>query len=398
MSTPLAVDQFTRYMADLFDDRDVIGVPSAFKSFFGRPETGARTVYADDASSIEIDVLRGNERLAALIHRGESGRKISGQKNTKEQNFTNFVRKFPLIEEVGDINSSQLINRLAGESAYSGTTRIERLRSLALDHHREHIRRISRRFEELAAQSIITGKMTAIDGTTNTDLIYDFKRKSTHSITVGTAWSNISSNLLGDIDTAANLVRADAHVMPDMAIMSSADIDSLVKNTAVKEQADNRRFELIQVSTNNPVPDKFAPFVAGGFIPRGRLRTPAGHDLWLFTYLDVYTNGAGNPTPYLPANRTIVCYSGARCDQYFGPADVLPPTAAKVAWFRETFGFDMTAPPMPPRINGGAINGAMFHTDAYMDSTGKAVSIRDQSAPIFATTMTDAFVTITTTP
>ena len=40
----------------------------------------------------------------------------------------------------------------------------------------------------------------------------------------------------------------------------------------------------------------------------------------------------------------------------------------------------------------------MFHSDAYMAANGKAVTVRTQAAPIFATTMTDAFVTITTTP
>lgn len=398
MATPQAVDQYSRFMVDLFDDRDVIGVPGGFGAFFGRPETGARTIFSPDANNIEIDILRGNERLAAMISRG-SGRTLSGQKNTTEQKSTNFTRQFPLIEEEGDINVSQLTSRLAGENPYQGRTRIDRLRLLALDHHLEHIRRIGRRHEELAAQSIITGKMTAIDGTTNTDLIYDFKRKSTHLVTVGTAWSDIASDILGDLDDAAELIRADAHVTADMALLSKVDMDSLVKNTAVKSQADNRRFELIEVSTSNPVPPKFARFVEGGLIPRGRIRTPKGFELWLFTYLDVYTSSAGVATDYLPANKTIVAFSGARCDRYFGPPDVMPPTASKAAWFREMFGFNMEAPPMPANIKGtGTIMPAMFHNDAYMAPTGKTVTIRTQSAPIFPTTMTDAFVTITTAP
>lgn len=398
MSTPLAVDQYSRFMVDMFDDRDIIGVPGGFGAFFGRAETGGRTVFSPDANNVEIDILRGNERLAAMISRG-SGRTLSGQKNTTEQKSTNFTRQFPLIEEEGDINVSQLLKRMAGENPYEGRTRIDRLRMLALDHHLEHIRRIGRRHEELSAQSIITGQMTAIDGTTNTDLIYDFKRLATHLVTVGTAWSDVASDILGDLDDAADLIRADAHVTADMAILSGVDMDSVVKNTAIKAQADNRRFELIEVSTNNPVPPKFARFVDGGLTPRGRLRTPKGHELWLFTYLDVYTSSAGAPTKYLPDNKTIVAFSGARCDRYFGPADVLPPTSQQAAWYREMFGFNMEAPPMPANIRGaGIIMPAMFHNDAYTAGNGKAVTIRTQTAPIFATTMTDAFVTITTTP
>ena len=398
MPTPQAVDQFSRFMIDLFDDRDAIGIPGGFAAFFGRPETGARTIFAPDASAVDIDIIRGNEKLAAMVRRGAT-RSLSGQKNTTEQKYTNFSRQFPLIEEEGDINSLQLINRMAGENPYAGSTRHDRLRMLAFDHHIEHIRRIGRRFEELASQSIILGTMTAIDGTTNTDLIYDFKRKATHTVTVGTAWSNIASDILGDLDDSCELIRADAHVNADMALLSKIDMDSVVKNTAIKEQADNRRFELIQVSTNNPVPAKFDRFVAGGLIPRGRLRTPKGFELWLFTYLDVYTSEAGAATDYLPDNKTVVAFSGARCDRYFGPPDVLPRTAAQAAWYREMFGFNMDAPPMPANIKGAnTLMAAMFHSDAYMATNGKAITVRTQAAPIFATTMTDAFVTLTTTP
>ena len=398
MPTPQAADQYSRFMADMFDDRNNIGVPGGFGAFFGRPETGAKTVFALDAGTIDIDIIRGNEKLAAMVRRG-SGRTLSGQKNTTEQKSTNFTRLFPLIEEEGDINVTQLTNRMAGESPYSGATRFDRLRMLALDHHLEHVRRIGRRHEELSAQSIITGQMTAIDGTTNTDLIYDFKRNSDHFATVTTAWSDVASDILGDFDDAGDLIRANAHVTPDMALVSKVDMDSIIKNTAIKAQADNRRFELIQVSTNNPVPAKFQRFVDGGFIPRGRLRTPKGYEIWLFTYLDIYTSSAGVATEYLPDNKTIVAFSGARCDRYMGPPDVLPKTAAAAAWYREMFGFNMDAPPMPANIRGaGTLMPAMFHSDAYASTNGKAVTVRTQTAPIFATTMTDAFVTITTVP
>ena len=63
------------------------------------------------------------------------------------------------------------------------------------------------------------------------------------------------------------------------------------------------------------------------------------------------------------------------------------------------FGFNMDAPPMPANIKGsGTLMPNMFHSDAYMAANGKALTVRTQAAPIFATTMTDAFVTITTTP
>ena len=402
MFTPQAADQFARFMAAMYDDRDSMPAPGGFCSFFGRPETGANIIFSPDSDVVDIDIIRGNEKIAALIPRGLNTRTLSGQKNTQEQQNTSTSRVFPLIEEEGDITSSQLTRALAGEARYSsGKTRHDRMRELGMKIYFEQMRRQARTFEVLAASSIITGQQPAILGTTNPDLLYDFRRNAANFITVGTAWSNVAADITGDIDNACFKVRQNGRAMPDMAILSTVDMDSFIKNTAVKDTADNRRFELIQVSTDNPVPPKFERFVANGFIPRGRLRTPKGFDLWLFTYIDTYQIDAGTPTFFLPDNKTIICSSQARCDAYFGPPEQLPVTSQHSQWFREMFGFNLEAAPMPRNFAGTKFNEIMSlvtYVDAYPSTNNKSISIRTQSAPIFPTTQTDAFVTITTTP
>lgn len=402
MFTPQPADQFARFMAAMYDDRSAMPAPGGFCSFFGRPETGANVIFSTDSEVVDIDIIRGNEKIAALIPRGLNTRAISGQKNTQEQQYSNFSRVFPLIEEEGDITASQLTKALAGEARYSsGKTRHDRMRELALTVYFEHMRRHARTFEVLAASSIITGKQPAILGTTNPDLLYDFRRNSANFITVGTAWSDVAADIMGDIDNACFKVRQNGRALPDMAILSTVDIDSFIKNTSVKDTADNRRFELIQVSTDNPVPPKFARFVENGFIPRGRLRTPKGFDLWLFTYIDTYQDNDGNPVFYLPDNKTIICSSQARCDIYLGPPEQLPVTSQSSQWFREMFGFNLEAKPMPQNFAGtkwNEIMSAATYVDAYPAGNNKTVTIRTQSAPILPTTQTDAFVTITTTP
>lgn len=402
MLTPQAADQFARFMATMFDDREGMPAPGGFCSFFGRRETGANIIFSPDSETIDIDIIRGNEKIAALIQRGLNSRAISGQKNTQEQQNSSFSRVFPLIEEEGDITASQLVKALAGEARYnSGKTRHDRMRELAMIVYFEQMRRHARTFEVLAASSIITGKQPAILNTTNADLLYDFRRNSANFITVGTAWSNVASDILADIDGACFKVRQNGRSMPDMAILSTVDMDSFIKNTVVKDTADNRRFELIQVNTNNPVPPKFDRFVENGFIPRGLLRTPKGFELWLFTYIDTFQTDAGTATFYLPDNKTIICSSQARMDVYFGPPETLPVTQAHAQWFREMFGFNLEAAPMPRNFQGkkwSEIMSAATYVDAYPSPGNKRVSVRVQSAPIFATTQTDSIVTITTTP
>lgn len=398
-TAPLPVDPYSRFMVDLYDEKQEIGVPTAFGAFFGRPETGGKTLYSPDASVVEIDIIRGNERIAALIPRGAISRPLGPtQKNLNVQKFSSFSRRFPLAEEEMDISADQLEFRTAGEQPYQGRTRLDRMRSLAVSGHQEMFRRLARLFEYLASLSVLTGKMPAILGG-GSDNEYDFRRKSTHTFAAPAVWDAGSPDIIGDFETACGLIRADGHVMCDGALLGAGSMDALVKDSVVQGLADNRRYELIEISDTNPVPPKFDRFIAGGLIPRGRLRTPSGYNVWLFTYLDVYTDAAGDPQFYMPTDEVLFFSSMARCDRYFGPPDILPMIPAREQIYAELFGFSLQAPPMPPKVADGTriINPAMFYCDAYWAQDWKSVTLRTQAAPIFAPTMTDAFVTITDT-
>lgn len=397
MSTPIVIDTFTRFMVEMFNEQEIIGVSTVGQSFFGNPaNNGSRTVYSPDALDVDIDIMRGNEKTAALVPRGTVSRHLNAKKNTDTQNFTTFSRKYPLAVEEADINANELLKRLAGENPYSSATRFDRMREKALQHFHEHIRRFARLFERLAWQSLLTAKQDAILGTSDTNLQYDFRRKSTHTITVSNAWDSASADILGDIDTACELVRQDGKQTPNFIFLSGSAMDSFIKDSTVKDLADNRRFELIEVSLNNPVPSNFSSLIAGGANAYGRIRTPRGYELWVFTYVDDYEDDEGNRVKYLPDGYAFLGYFGARCDRYFGPPEILPMTSSRAAWFQEMFGFNMMMPPMPPKIKnqGAVITPAMFFLNAYAANDNKKVTIETQSAPIYATTQTDAFVTL----
>lgn len=399
ISTPIVVDQYSRFMAETFDEKDVISVPTGFLSFFGATESNSRTYYSPNSKVVDIEIVRANgERLAAMIQRGTGARPIGGQKNLNEGKRTRFSRVYPLIEEEGDIDSDQINETIAGESPYQTITRLDRMRALALSMHTEKIRLIIRTMEYLASRSIITGSHEALTNATDSDFIYDFRRDPSHFLKVMKKWTAADAAVLNDIDMSCDTMRANAYVQPDMLILSGSSMDAFIRNSDVQKLADNTRIELITVSDRNPVPNKFNRFIAGGFIPRGRLRTPRGYELWIFTYIDIYTDPKTNrPTKYLPDGTAIICYSGARCDRYFGPSDVLPMTPQRQAWYVDMFGFSPDAPPMPVNVSNASsiLNPAMFYFDAYQSPNGKSVTIRTQAAPIFATTQTDAFVTLT---
>jgi len=397
-TSPLAVDTYARFFANGFDERQVIAVSTVAQAFFGRPENGSQTVFNPDSAVVDIDILRGNERLAALVPRGLNGRSLgTGQKNIIQEKYSNINRVYPLIEEEGDIGADQLLFRGVGENPYMTQTRLDRMRRLALNYHQEQIRRIVRLFEYLCYQSLLTGKMPAIFGTSDAALLYDFLRPGTHIVTAPTKWDNAASTPLVDFDNAARLIRADGKATADMALIGEGAMNALVNHADIIALADNRRFQLVEIG-KNPVPSHLQRFVDAGATPRGRLETPAGNTFWLFTDLNVYTNSGGTATLYMPTEQALFAASSARADRYFGPPEMLPDLPMKTQLYQQLFGFAPGLAPMPPKIAdvSKAVNPGMFYFDAYLPEGWKRVTTRTQSAPIFATTQTDAFYTLNT--
>ena len=404
MPTPQTVDAFTRFFSNAFNEKDIIGTSTGFQVFFGRPEAGlSRTVLSPDALAIDVDIIRGNRKTAALISRGVSTSAESLDKtlSTKTQEYTAVSRKFPLIEEAGSIEATQLLKRLAGENPYQPMSQEEKLRFLfAKEIIPEQIVRIFRRTERSAAESVLDGVMTAVDGAAgDATLTYDFKRNSDNTIDkTGSEWNTGTPDIIGDIDELCEEIRINGKMTPDMIVMGEGAYSSFKQDATVLARADNRRIEMIQVSIVNPVPERFNKFVEAGFLPAGTLRTDKGYVLWIFTYVDSYDTNAGVDTKYMPTDKVLVCSSKARADRYFGPNEQLPVTEVERLWMISKFGIDPNIViPAPQNIlgeNHALVNG-MFYFDAYQEVDRKRITFRTQCAPIYATTQTDAFGTLT---
>ena len=391
-TTPQTVDQFNRLWAEIFDEREYISVPTVFQSLFGNSSNGGITYFSDSAEAVDIDIIRANERTTALIPRGTVGRTLNN-KTINQEKYTTFSRVFPLAEDTYDINSSQLSKRLAGENPYDGNqTRLDRCRALALKGAKEIVRRMIRLYERLAAQSVIEGIQDAILDTSDTNLQYDFKRNSNLLITVSNTWDSGSQTIMADIDGACDNLRQYGHITPDYMLIGGGALAALLDDSDISTLADNRRFGLINVDNLSSMPPRFARLVAAGAEWRGTFKTAKGRTLYLFTYTDIYDNESGTATLYMPTDKAIIGSSTARFDRYFGPPDVLPVDTEVRNLYADYFGFSPDALPMPMNVKnpGGIITPEMFFFDAYKGKGNKSLTLRSQSAPIFATTMTDA--------
>lgn len=402
MSTPTPMDLFSRFLVGIFDEHTIIGVPTGFQAFFGNPAGGSQTVFSPDANDVDIDIIRGNERTAALVPRGMVQTFLGDNfKALRTEQFSSFSRKYPLAVEEGDITGANITNRIAGEAATnSGLTRMDRLRYHARKQVVESQRRMVRLFERLAAQSALTGKQDAILGTANADLQYDFRRHANLTIQCGTSWAGGNADIMADLDNGCTKLRIHGHTTPDMAVLGSTAMNSFVRDADIQKLADVRNYEYVRAGNGVVMPPKFQRFVDGGFVYQGNLRTPQGYMLHLFTYPDGYTASNGTFTPYIAADKVLLASSTARADRYFGPPEGLPMIPQKAQLYREFFGFDPMAPPAPPKLMAapGVIDPRAFFHDAYVAQDWSAITIRTQAAPIFATTQTDAFCVLDTEP
>ena len=396
-------NQYTRFMSELFDENAKVKVPSAFLGgFYGKPETGAVTHFVTDASTIEIDQMRVNgRRLARLVNRGTESRDITREETLVGDKYTNIVRQFPLIEIPASIAANELLLRNPGETPFNLATQQSRLLGKAARLHREAVTRSMRTWEFLAREAILTGSHPMILGTTNAAKIYDFYRKATHTFAVGTVWSNVAADIIGDFDTSIDLIQQDSNNFGDYgALVGVSGMEGLRKNTQMKSEADIRRYEFVELG-ERPInlPSKFQVYIDHGFALAGKVRTYQNRTVYLFTYDltftdDFTTPGVDAETKWMPVDKCLVFSPDARCDKLFGPPNRIPHTAVERQWFAETFGFDMDAGPMPDNVmNPSTFDMRAFYFDA--DSSRDAVRLYTQSAPIFPPTETDAFVTMT---
>lgn len=396
LPTPNTVDIYSRYMMEAFDEKEIIGVSTVWQSFFGNPaHGGSKTVYSPDDLVVDIDVARRNERIAKFVHRNTNSRDLNSMSNTATQNWSSFTRRYPLAEELGDVTAHQLNLRTIGEAPYAGLQRQQRLRELAREHHLEHIRRYVRLFEFLAGQSLLTGQHPAVNAPgADPDNWYDFRRNAEHVINPAVPWNNPAADILGDIDEGCRLMRENGKVSANVLFLGQDVWQPFWNNLENYAVSDNRRYNILTIDKGAVMPANLQPLVTGGAIFRGILTTPSGWTLYLFSYVDIFTDDNGDAQHYMPLDAAFLGFFGARCDRMFGPSEILPVTTVENAWYKEMFGMDMMAPVMPANIKGGGIvTPQMFYCDAYASNDRKKVTVRTQSAPIFSTTQTDAFVT-----
>jgi len=397
--TPIVYDAFTRVMAGGYREADYVGMPTLFQRFFGRPETGGRTIYSPNANILEIEIKRAYQKMAALVPRNAIGKFIGDTHADGTLGIgTTFARKYPLIQEELPLDSEQLLSRVIGEEGpYDNWDQTTRLRTLARLGYVELMRRILRLQEFLAGQSLLLGKQSCrAVGTPGTD-DYDWRRNSSNTAALTHGWANALGVPLTDLDTACDqLVFAGKGDTNFIAVFGGNAMKAFLANTQVSTNFANKLyFELLRFSLDFTPNGFLAELVAAGAKAFGRLKTPKGYEITVLTYPAMYEAANGAATKFFNDDYAFVCSSNARCDRYFGPPQRLPITPTEQMMMMERFGMSPDTLPLPANVPAGILNPGMYYTDSYDSPDRQHTLLRIQGGPVYPTVQTDAFYTMT---
>ncbi|RDY57707.1 major capsid protein [Flagellimonas nanhaiensis] len=271
---------YSRIMRTFSDDSAPV---SAFSSWFPSFTTLDRLV------SIQV---RRNRQLIAVDVRKNTGGNIN-----KFSNYTEKMYEPPAYIEKFDFSTVQYHDVTFGNNNNPNVSQAHRMIAEATDNLLTLKHKVQRAIEKQRSQVLQTGVVTLKNG----DNI-DFKRKAASLVAkTGTeVWSNAAGKPLDDIATGIKFIRQEgksASRSYDL-IMGEAAFASFMANVQVKEAAEFRRINILEIGTT-----KFDNTT--GLNYHGRISTKNGNvDLW--TYDDFYEDPADTYNEYVDPKNVIL--------------------------------------------------------------------------------------------
>lgn len=280
------------------------------------------TVETFDTEHVDIDIVKGDERLAPFVSPRVEGKLM------EEQGFSTRSYKPGYVKPKYITQAADLIkDRNAGDNIYDGDApnrAATRLAKQLTDGEAQ----IARREEWMAAQGLTTGKVDVVGDGVNYQI--DFGMDPDHIVTLsGTdLWSDeTNSDPLGDIADWSVLIADDGNANANILIGGKDAIQALFKNTAVTKALDTRRITLGEI-----MPSALAPGVSyyGTLIANGV-------NVDVYQYIGSYTDENGVRQRYIPDGKIVLTSTEADFRRNFGAiadleAGLVPMMAFPKSW------------------------------------------------------------------
>lgn len=293
---PNEVNIYTpRYLAEVV--RQAPPVHTYFRdTFFTNVKTFA-------TERVDIDMVKGNRRMAAFVHPRAGGQVLKGAGYQTES------YKPPLINPYDVTTADQLMARLPGEDLYSGMTPAQRGAQQLMEEYNRLNDATTRREEWMCVQAIVTGQIPIVGKGVNEVIDFGFSNKV--ALTSTARWGQSAAAPIENLEDWTEQVLVGGFANVDRAIMGKTALRNFLKDEKVQKALDNRRINM------------------GSFDPRdlpngvkyyGHLNSP---NIDIYTYGEVYLDDWTDPDtpavkPLVPENAVILISGAANYMRAYG--------------------------------------------------------------------------------
>jgi hypothetical protein len=342
--------------------------PMFLSSFF---KTGPQSFHTTE--KVELDIIREDEEVAVPLPD-----LTAGARNNENSKAVNKEYTPPILREKSAVIAYEQIKRQPGQEPFQDPNFLKNAGNQILSITRKLMNKLRRTVELMSSMVLQTGKFQLKDDSGNIIAQEDFLAKSTHLITVGTAWAldGTTGDPITDIDNAARLIRKDGKRRPDRLLFGNAAIQRFLANPKVKAALDKFVQNLAMLNPANRNED--ATYVGLIWINNYQ------YEIWIYDgwYKDPQS---GAMTPYIADDNVIVCSSLARMDLTFG---AIP--------------FIAQPDPRAAALVGGRLSSTDgqfdFTPNAYVSEDNVRLFIEVGTRPMTIPTEIDSFACIDSTP
>lgn len=328
-----------------------------------------------NSEEVEIDIVRSDEDVSIVVTDLSTGYRMNS-----EDIYTNKGFKPPIHKEAIALNAFDLLKREPGQNPFENPDFRGNVISRMMAGMTKVDRKIRRAIELQASQVLQTGVVTLTDSAGNTLYTIDYKPKATHFPTASVDWSG-AADILGDIESLAEVVRDDGLQDPDQLLMGATAFENAMKNDDFRNRFETRRIDL---GTIAPMERMGNGGNYRGVVEIGNYR----FDIWTYggRYKDPQT---GNKVQFLDPEKVVVRSSGGRLDAAFGAI----PNIGRALGAQG----NRLVPELPGRFSS-ATGGMDLFTNVWLTPDGEQLFGGVGARPLMIPTAIDTFGCIDTTP
>ena len=317
------------------------------------------------SETIEFDIEREGEEVAPVLTDIKNG-----YTKFALDEYTNKEFKAPVMKEGFSINAFDMMKRQAGQISFTDPNfRANAMRQF-MDHMRYGGKRQRRTMELMASQVLQTGTITLKDDQGDAAYIIDFKPKSTHFPTFGTAWTDHeNATPIANIKSLCDVINTDGQSKPKELWLGDGAYENMLQCEEFLNFTNTRHVKIIDVEPRD---------VSPGATYMGTL-TATGYRLDMYTYRGEYKDVKATANArYLADESVLILAENVRLDATFGAIPQIVPPEARAMSF------------LSGRMPMASV-GLDFTTNAWVSPDGEAINGTLGSRPLLIPTSIDRF-------